>query len=95
MKSLLYAAVTCAKLALGQSTGWLGPAAITENNPAGVSYRAILPNGTSVQGYIQGTSNSNETGVEFNINFYQFPASEGPFRKQSPVVSTSFLFKSN
>ena len=66
-------------------TGEKGNAPITTNNPAGVTYQAILPKvnfdgATDVQGYISGTSNSNGTGVVFNINFYNFPSpSLGPF----------------
>ena len=83
MKSLLLAPLACASLALSQSTGQLGNAAITQNNPSGVSYTATLPSGNGIQGYVEGTSNDNGTGVMFNVNFYQFPdASLGPFRKQ-------------
>lgn len=80
MKSLLLASLACATIGFSQTTGKLGNAAITENNPAGVSYTANLPSGNGIQGYIEGTSNTNGTGVMFNVNFYQFPdASEGPF----------------
>ncbi|MCJ1226028.1 hypothetical protein MMC12_002677 [Toensbergia leucococca] len=64
------------------TTGKLGNAAITESNPSGVTYQAILPNSntTTIRGYIAGTSNSNGTGVVFNVNFYGFPSeSLGPF----------------
>lgn len=65
------------------TTGELGPAAIVESNPKGVTYQAILPNKntTGVRGYIAGTSKTNGTGVVFNINFYGFPDFEtlGPF----------------
>jgi hypothetical protein len=84
MKSLLLALLACTSLALSQTTGKLGNAAITENNPNGVTYIASLPSGNGIQGQIVGVSNTNGTGVNFNVNFYQFPdASEGPFRTQS------------
>lgn len=64
-------------------TGQRGDAAITTDNLGGASYQAVLPdsNTTSIRGQITGTSNSNGTGVEFNINFYGFPdeAANGPF----------------
>lgn len=67
------------------TTGELGPAAIVESNPKGVTYQAILPNKntTGVRGYIAGTSNTNGTGVVFNINFYGFANFDtlGPFSK--------------
>ena len=92
MKSLFLPWLACASFALGQTTGKLGNAAITENNPCGVSYQAILPSGNGIQGQITGSSNTNGTGVMFNINFYQFPdASEGPFRKQFSLTKLSAL----
>ncbi|MCJ1314132.1 hypothetical protein MMC25_007812 [Agyrium rufum] len=65
------------------TTGKLGNASITTSNPIGVTYQAFLPdsNTTTLRGYIAGTSNSNGTGVNYNINFYGFPseAEFGPF----------------
>ena len=64
------------------TTGKLGDAQISTNNPIGVTYQAILPdsNTTGIRGYIAGTTNSNGTGINFNINFYGFPdQSLGPF----------------
>src|ERR1700730_2539902 len=88
MKSFLFAVVASASLALSQTTGKLGDAAITENNPSQVAYVATFPTGNGIQGQIEGVSNTNGTGVNFNINFFNFPdASEGPFRKQSPHSS--------
>ena len=69
------------------TTGELGNAPITNGNPVGVTYQAILPptnfDGlTDIQGSISGSSNSNGTGVVFNVNFYNFPSpSLGPFRE--------------
>jgi hypothetical protein len=85
MKFFLLAVAASTSLALGQTTGKLGNAAITENNPSQVAYVATFPTGNGIQGQIEGVSDSNGTGVSFNINFFNFPdASEGPFRKQSP-----------
>jgi hypothetical protein len=90
MKSLFLAVLACASLALCQTTGKLGNAVITESNPSGVTYMANLPSGNGIQGQIVGVSNTNGTGVNFNVNFYQFPdASEGPFRKQSSHTLSS------
>ncbi|MCJ1468056.1 hypothetical protein MMC07_006682 [Pseudocyphellaria aurata] len=75
-------AVVHAALPVPGTTGALGPAEIVEGNPAGVTYTAILPNKntTSIRGYVAGTSASNGTGVNFNINLYGFPSADlGPF----------------
>ena len=64
------------------TTGKLGDAAITQQNPQGVTYQAILPDSqtSGVRGYVAGTSNANGTGVQFNINIYGLPdQSLGPF----------------
>ncbi|MCJ1305721.1 hypothetical protein MMC08_008537 [Hypocenomyce scalaris] len=64
------------------TTGKLGNATITQDNPLGVTYSAVLPdsNTTGIRGYVAGTSNSNGTGVVFNINLYGFPSEAlGPF----------------
>lgn len=83
MKSIAFAALACATLAYAQ-TSKIIDASITENNPTSVAYSATLPTGTGIQGYIEGQSNANGTGVNFTVNFFQFPdASEGPFRKPS------------
>lgn len=90
MRSSTLIAAFAAGLALAAdpvpgTTGELGPAAIVEGNPKGVTYQAILPdkNTTGVRGYIAGTSNTNGTGVVFNINFYGFANFDilGPFSK--------------
>ncbi|KAL9103790.1 MAG: hypothetical protein Q9163_001199 [Psora crenata] len=63
-------------------TGKLGDAAVTENNPLGVRYTAVLPetNRTTIRGSISATSNANGTGVNFYVDFYGFPSeSLGPF----------------
>jgi len=90
MHSSLFLTVAASGLALVQAqgaTGKLGDAAVVTGNPAGVTYTAILPNSnsTGIRGYVAGTSTSNGTGVNFNINLYGFPdASLGPFRKLPP-----------
>lgn len=96
MRSSTLIAAFAAGLALAAdpvpgTTGELGPAAIVESNPRGVTYQAILPNknSTGVRGYIAGTSNTNGTGVEFNINFYGFENFNtlGPFSKLLCLLS--------
>lgn len=65
-------------------TGQLGDAAIVEGNPAGVSYVATLPDRatTNIRGSVVGTSNSNGTGVNFQVSLSGLPdASLGPFCK--------------
>ncbi|KAI4214493.1 MAG: hypothetical protein LQ351_002910 [Letrouitia transgressa] len=74
--------LTFANAQAGVTTGKLGDAAIVNGNPLGVTYTATLPNrpDTNIRGYISGTSNSNGTGVNFNINLSGFPSpSLGPF----------------
>ena len=72
-------------------TGKLGPAKIIEGNPAGVSYIAQLPDrkDTTVRGSVVGTSNTNGTGVNFQISLSGLPdPSLGPFSKPSPSFLT-------
>lgn len=97
MRSSTLIAAFAAGLALAAdpvpgTTGELGPAAIVESNPKGVTYQAILLNKTTtgVRGYIAGSSNTNGTGVVFNINFYGFANFDtlGPFSKL-PCLSSS------
>ncbi|KAL9105274.1 MAG: hypothetical protein Q9227_009533 [Pyrenula ochraceoflavens] len=67
-----------ASLSAAQGT----PAAVTTNNPVGATYEATLldKSSTDIRGTVVGTSNSNGTGVMFNVNLYGFPdASLGPF----------------
>lgn len=55
-------------------------APVTENNPARVTFQAVLQVSKPVQGQVSGVSSDNGTGVNFNINFYAFPdVSLGPF----------------
>lgn len=84
--------VVHAALPVPGTTGELGPAEIVEGNPAGVTYTAILPNKntTTIRGYVAGTSASNGTGVNFNINLYGFPSSDlGPF-SMYPLAPLAF-----
>jgi hypothetical protein len=83
MKTSIIATTLLSAVALAQTTGKLGDAAVTTNNPAGVSYQAVLPEKatTNIGGQITGTSTANGTGVMWNVNFYGFPdVSLGPFR---------------
>ena len=71
--------------------GKLGPAKIIEKNPLGVSYIAQLPDrkDTTVRGSVVGTSNTNGTGVKFEISLSGLPdPSLGPFSKLSPSTLT-------
>ena len=70
--------------------GKLGPAKIIQNNPVGVSYIAQLPDrkDTSVRGSVVGTSNTNGTGVNFQVSLSGLPdPSLGPFSKSNPHPS--------
>ena len=67
-------------------TGELGDAPVTMNNPAGVTYQAVLPNvaTTDIRGSISGTSGPGGRGVQFTVNFTGFPSlAEGPFGRPS------------
>lgn len=44
------------------TTGKLGNAAITQNNPQCMTYNATLPSTGSVHGYVSATANANGTG---------------------------------
>ena len=64
------------------TTGKLGNAAITQNNPQCVTYNATLPSTGSVRGYVAATANANGTGVFFNVYLTGLPSeSLGPFCK--------------
>ena len=67
------------------TTGKLGNAAITQNNPQCVTYKATLPSTGSVQGYVSATANANGTGVFFNVFLSGLPSEAlGPFCKLLP-----------
>lgn len=79
-------------------TGKLGNAAVTTNNPLGVSYTATLPQSptTGVRGFVKATTNSNGSGVAIQVSLSGFPdASLGPFRQSlnhdSPSSLSTFL----
>ena len=64
------------------TTGKLGNALITQNNPQCVTYNATLPSTGSVQGYVAATANANGTGVFINVFITGLPSeSLGPFCK--------------
>ena len=64
------------------TTGKLGNAAITKNNPQCVTYNASLPSTGSIRGYVAATANANGTGVFFNVYLTGLPSeSLGPFCK--------------
>ncbi|KIW18755.1 hypothetical protein PV08_03044 [Exophiala spinifera] len=55
-------------------------APVTENNPTKATFQAIFQVDKPIQGQITGVSSENGTGVNFNVNFFNFPdASIGPF----------------
>jgi len=59
-------------------------APVVENNPKSATFQAVLQTGKLVQGQITGVSHDNGTGVDVNINFFEFPPSEeGPFSKST------------
>ena len=67
------------------TTGKLGNAAITQDNPQCVTYKATLPSTGSVQGYVAATANANGTGVFFNVFLTGLPSEAlGPFCKSLP-----------
>ena len=54
------------------TTGKLGNAAITQNNPTCITYNATLPSTGSIHGYVSATANTNGTGkCTFGRNFSQ------------------------
>lgn len=87
-------ALAHAALPVPGTTGALGPAAVIENNPIGVTYTAILPDkaSTGIRGYVAGTTAANGKGVDFNINLFGFPSADlGPFSKRCLRYALRFL----
>jgi hypothetical protein len=79
---LLILAFSLLALALGTLAQESQDAPVVSNNPKMATFQAVLQQNKTVQGQITGVSNDNGTGVNFNINFYDFPdAAEGPFSK--------------
>ncbi|KAI4245396.1 MAG: hypothetical protein L6R40_002456 [Gallowayella cf. fulva] len=75
-------------------TGKLGNADIVDDNLAGVTYTAFLPNSTTsnIRGYVAGTSNANGTGVNFAIQLSGLPdPSLGPFSTIPQIPSPVLL----
>jgi hypothetical protein len=90
--SVLASTLLSAAVVVAQTTGQLGDALVTTNNPVGVSYQAILPESTksNIRGQITGTTGANGTGVVWDVNFYGFPdPSIGPFRMLSFTIYPS------
>ena len=86
MKSLtsLLLLSTSTSLAIAQSTTTsFGAAPLATDQPSRRTYQAILQISKVVQGSITGVSSDNGLGVDFNINFHEFPdvAAAGPFGK--------------
>ncbi|KAI1503654.1 superoxide dismutase [Biscogniauxia marginata] len=75
-------------LAQNATTGQLGDATVTTNNPVGKSVRATLPeepffktgsiNG-NVKGYVSAKSGANGVGVDYEVSFSNLPTEGGPF----------------
>ncbi|KHJ32458.1 putative cytosolic cu zn superoxide dismutase protein [Erysiphe necator] len=65
----------------GPLTGSLGNATVVEDNPPDVTYVAILPTqfSSKIRGAVSATGNSNGIGVNFLVNFTNFPPELGPF----------------
>lgn len=93
---LIVAALSGLALVCAQEPNFT-PAEEVEENPAGVTYQAILPESakSSVRGYVAGTSAPDGNGVNFNVNIYGLPdASLGPFSKQPLVVECERICQS-
>ncbi|KIW85882.1 hypothetical protein Z517_01275 [Fonsecaea pedrosoi CBS 271.37] len=77
---------------IAQEMGNITDAPVTQNNPSRATFQAILQVGKPVQGQITGVSSDNGTGVNFNVNFFDFPdISQGPFKyhiHQYPVPAS-------
>lgn len=64
-------------------------APVTYNNPPGVQYFAVLPADTPVHGSVVASSNSNGTGVNFDVSITGLPAQGGPFRESDTITLES------
>jgi hypothetical protein len=77
-------------LALFVSAQGQTPAPLITNNPSMATYQAILDPQRSPHGTITGVSGNNGTGVDFNINFFDFPdPNVGPY--SSPLPQLTFI----
>jgi hypothetical protein len=99
MKSSISAStlVFGAAAVLAQSTGQLGDATITTNNPLGVSYYADLPESstTSIRGRVSASTPEDGVGVMWKISLNGFPnPSIGPYSMPSPTISFQFRLRS-
>lgn len=65
-------------------------APVVGNNPSMATYQAVLQTTKPIQGQITGVSNENGTGVNFNINFYEFDADQGPFGMLLTLEKTTY-----
>lgn len=65
------------------STNGLGPAAIVENSPVGVIYKAEIDTDDAL-GYLMVWSNNDGIGVTFDLAFVLPSGHLGPFSKSFP-----------
>ena len=70
------------------TTGELGNATVVENNPAGATYIAVLPEKGffmpndphgNVKGSVSATASPDGVGVVYSVMVSNFPTSGGPF----------------
>ncbi|OQV10545.1 hypothetical protein CLAIMM_14526 [Cladophialophora immunda] len=79
--SMLFPILVLVLPILAQETSNSTDAPITQNKPSRATFQAILQADKPVQGQITGVSNDNGTGVNFNVNFFNFPdITQGPFK---------------
>ncbi|OAP60902.1 hypothetical protein AYL99_05904 [Fonsecaea erecta] len=90
--SMLFPLVVLVLSVIAQETSNSTDAPITQNNPLRATFQAVLQADKPVQGQITGVSNDNGTGVNFNVNFFNFPdITQGPFNyhiHQYPVPAS-------
>ncbi|EFX06134.1 cytosolic cu zn superoxide dismutase [Grosmannia clavigera kw1407] len=90
--SAIFIAIAAARVAIsedGPITGALGSATVTADNPPGQVYIATLPktafdkaaypSGGNVEGRISAEAHPGGIGVDFDINFWNLPETDGPF----------------
>ncbi|KIX94516.1 uncharacterized protein Z520_09902 [Fonsecaea multimorphosa CBS 102226] len=77
---MLFSIIALVLPVIAQETSNSTDAPVTQNNPLRSTFQAVLQADKPVQGQITGVSNDNGTGVNFNVNFFNFPlVTQGPF----------------
>ncbi|KIW95045.1 uncharacterized protein Z519_03626 [Cladophialophora bantiana CBS 173.52] len=79
--NMLFQLIILVLTVTAQETSNSTNAPVTQANPSRTTFQAVLQVDRPVQGQLTGVSNDNGTGVNFNVNFFDFPdVMQGPFK---------------